>query len=423
MTVLRTAQKRALTRYPSFQLVETQALAGLGLTATCESVLYQILKCDNFTSQLGSSSYHGSLGDADLTTSVCDATCSASLSTFHRRVAAACASTPDLYPGFPALALIDSIWGGWNETCLKDNTTAGSYCNDIIDAWAPVEDIADMPKTQLCSFCYGSKLAVMRQNPYGIYDGSNFKDRYDYTIKVKSGDTCDSISQASLISSGTLYETNPLLFNCSAPAVGLELCLPPQCEKLYTVEATDDCVTIGVKTGISWLNVVAYNGMINSYCSNIYNAIPSWGHTICVSPPGGTFINAPTNTSGGDLGGPGGTGDGYANTIVTLPAGSKIATGTTKNCGEFYLAKTGDTCGSIITNEKVNTPSDLFIGVNPSLVSAELCTSKLIVGRYYCVHPTRGWNDTSTTMTMTISAGTSSITRISSTSSPSPSKV
>lgn len=163
--------------------------------------------------------------------------------------------------------------------------------------------------------------------------------------------------------------------------------------------------------------------MINSYCSNIYNAIPSWGHTICVSPPGGTFINAPTNTSGGDLGGPGGTGDGYANTIVTLPAGSKIATGTTKNCGEFYLAKTGDTCGSIITNEKVNTPSDLFIGVNPFLVSAELCTSKLIVGRYYCVHPTRGWNDTSTTMTMTISAGTSSITRISSTSSPSPSKV
>lgn len=115
--------------FPGFQLVETQALAGLGLTATCESVLYQVLKCDNFTSQLGSSSYHGSLGDADLTTSVCDATCSASLSTFHRRVAAACASTPDLYPGFPALALIDSIWGGWNETCLKDNTTAGSYCN------------------------------------------------------------------------------------------------------------------------------------------------------------------------------------------------------------------------------------------------------------------------------------------------------
>jgi hypothetical protein len=43
-----------------------------------------------------------------------------------------------------------------------------------------------MPKTQLCSFCYASKLAVMRQNPYGIYDGSNFKDRYDYTIKSKS---------------------------------------------------------------------------------------------------------------------------------------------------------------------------------------------------------------------------------------------
>jgi hypothetical protein len=115
--------------FPGYQLVATQALAGLGITATCESVLYQPLKCDNFTSQLGSSSYHGSLGDANLTASVCDATCSTALSTFHRRVAAACATTPNLYPGFPVLALIDSIWGGWNETCVKDNTTTAGFCN------------------------------------------------------------------------------------------------------------------------------------------------------------------------------------------------------------------------------------------------------------------------------------------------------
>jgi hypothetical protein len=210
---------------------------------------------------------------------------------------------------------------------------------------------------------------------------------------------------------------NPLLLNCSSPTVGLSLCLPPQCETVYAVQPTDDCISIAVKAGISWLNVIAYNGMIDPYCSNIYNASPSWGHTVCVSPPGGTFVSLPTNTSGGSLGGPGGTGDGYADNIVTLPAGSKIAQGTTKNCGEYYQAKTGDSCGSIITNEKVNTPSDLFIAINPSLVSAQVCTSKLIVGRFYCIHPVRGWNDTATSMTMTVGVGSASTTVISSSTS------
>ena len=39
----------------------------------------------------------------------------------------ACAQTPDLFPGYPVLAMIDPVVSGWNETCLKD--TDGGYCN------------------------------------------------------------------------------------------------------------------------------------------------------------------------------------------------------------------------------------------------------------------------------------------------------
>jgi hypothetical protein len=114
--------------FDGFQLFDTQSLRDLGLTETCETLIYQPLKCDNFTASLGSQNYHGSLGNDVLTASVCDASCGTALATFHRRIVAACASTPNIIPGLTAAAAIDSIWGGWNETCVKDTKTT-KFCN------------------------------------------------------------------------------------------------------------------------------------------------------------------------------------------------------------------------------------------------------------------------------------------------------
>lgn len=110
------------------QLATTGKFSGLGLAASCESVLYQTINCDAYVLKLGQKTYHGSLGDAELTDAVCANTCQTALNTARRRVSGACASTPELFPGFPVLALIDSIQTGWNETCLKDVET-GAYCN------------------------------------------------------------------------------------------------------------------------------------------------------------------------------------------------------------------------------------------------------------------------------------------------------
>ena len=57
--------------------------------------------------------------------------------------------------------------------------------SDIIDSWAEVENLSDLPKAQLCSSCLIGKYAAMRQNAYGIYDEEFWKPRYDTIVKCE----------------------------------------------------------------------------------------------------------------------------------------------------------------------------------------------------------------------------------------------
>lgn len=43
---------------------------------------------------------------------------------------------------------------------------------------------------------------------------------------------------------------------------------------------------------------------------------------------------------------------------------------------------------------------DLFLWANPSLKSVEECTSSLVDGTWYCLHPVRDWNVTVTQQAM-----------------------
>ncbi|KAM5467138.1 hypothetical protein MauCBS54593_005760 [Microsporum audouinii] len=159
------------TVFMGFQLAKTGTLTGVGLTPTCEQVLYQNITCDPFVSTLGVMGYHGSLQDAALTDSVCPPACGNALKTARRRILGACAQSPEIVPGYPVVALLDTVYIGWNETCLKDSTSS-KYCNDIIESWPAVDKISDMPQDQLCSYCYGAKLRLMQQSPYSVYDSS-----------------------------------------------------------------------------------------------------------------------------------------------------------------------------------------------------------------------------------------------------------
>ena len=124
MSLLSLLQTRAL----GFQAVPQQLLDISQLDATCLQVLQQKINCEEAVADLGVREYHGSLEDAALTDAVCAASCKTALTTARRRMAGACAKTPDVLPGMTVLSFIDSIITGWDETCLKDEES-GEYCN------------------------------------------------------------------------------------------------------------------------------------------------------------------------------------------------------------------------------------------------------------------------------------------------------
>lgn len=110
------------------QLAPQDKYASMGLDAACEAVLYQEIDCDVAVGELGAKRYHGTVGDNTTTDSICSTTCSTALNTVRKRIIGSCRRTPELVTGYPAVALLDSIQTGWNETWQKDKETE-EYCN------------------------------------------------------------------------------------------------------------------------------------------------------------------------------------------------------------------------------------------------------------------------------------------------------
>ncbi|KFY70725.1 hypothetical protein V498_10250, partial [Pseudogymnoascus sp. VKM F-4517 (FW-2822)] len=216
------------------------------------------------------------------------------------------------------------------------------------------------------------------------------------TIITKEGDSCDSVAIANSISGATLYYINENLHNCTSIKAGLQLCLPDPCTT-HMVTANETCVELGVDSGTSWMNLIDWNLMLDSRCSNIWATEPFWGHVICVSAPGGEFEDGGNGGGGGDpgngdTGGEGGSGNGYSDIIVDPPAG-EIGEGTTKNCGFYVQAQEGVGCAKTIVTVSRSTPMDLFLEVNPSLGSAAECDTNLEPGVWYCLSPHYFWDE------------------------------
>ncbi|KAI5455805.1 LysM domain protein [Mariannaea sp. PMI_226] len=418
-------------RATGFQLISNPALLqGSDLSDSCQSVLQQSIACDTYVASFKAKEYHGSLNNTALTNSVCAASCGIALTTARRRIAGACASTPELFPGYPILSIIDTVITGWNETCLKDKTS-GKYCNDIIESWGEFYDTSEMPKADLCSYCYGAKLRMMQQSPYSVYDDL-FASDLEYVnkacgvtgpiteppnpihvnttepdqcasgkfYKTQPSDTCDTIALAQSVSAASLFYLNPNLLNCTSISAGTSLCLPDKCDSLHQIkDSTEDCVMVAIDAGTDWMSLVSWNLALDSRCSNFWATTPFWGRVICVSPPGGVPEDDDSDdrhgddegtVGNGDLGGEGGSGDGYTDAIVKPPSGT-VAKGTTTKCGEYVQAQQGVGCPSMLSKKAV--AMDLFLQVNPSLgKTAEECDSKLVTGYWYCLKPFRYWN-------------------------------
>ncbi|KFY18020.1 hypothetical protein V492_00207 [Pseudogymnoascus sp. VKM F-4246] len=405
VSILSSLETRAL----GFQAIPQQLLDLSDVSVTCLGVLKQTINCDEAVADLGQRKYHGSLDSITITNGVCVASCKTALTTSRRRMEGACAETPDVLPGMTVLSFIDSIITGWDETCLKDETS-GEYCNSIIDGLDEYDELEDIPKTDLCSYCYGAKLSLMQKSEYSAYDGyyaAMLEEPPVYngskpetcasgkTIVTKEGDSCDSVAIANSISGATLYYINENLPNCTYINAGLELCLPLTCTT-HIVTANEDCVELAVDSGTSWMSLIDWNLMLDSRCSNLWEGGPFWGHVICISPPGGDFEDGGSggdggNPGNGNTGGEGGSGNGYSDDIAEPPTG-EIADGTTKNCGVYVQAQEGVGCAKTVVMANRSTPMDLFLQVNPSLGTAAKCDSNLKPGIWYCLSPHHFWD-------------------------------
>jgi hypothetical protein len=275
-----------------------------------------------------------------------------------------------------------------------------------------------MPQAELCHTCYIRRLAFMQSSQYSIYD-EFYKVELEYVysecgvsgptdipppltvgdppaapycITGKSyatveGDTCESISNKTSVSSAALYMGNQdLLPDCSRIDAGLSLCVPITCQTYY-VRPTDTCATIEVALGLEFGILRHYNSWLDWECENLQPATDFYGKMICVSPQGGTF----TGTASPKPPLPTGGSDGYTDTRVPPPEGATVAQGTTLNCGRWHVVAPGDSCSSICLQGGLTI--SLFKTVNPSIDTGS-CSLSLQEGTALCTGPTYKWNVT-----------------------------
>jgi LysM repeat protein len=286
---------------------------------------------------------------------------------------------------------------------------------DVTAAFPEVDNVTNLPTADLCSYCNVQQLALLQANAYSDAYTQDWESTYkavaqacnitvsDFdpaqsafnvtvpsvevncvsgnTYTTKEGDTCDSIAQTYGVSAATMFYINPTIVNCSSIWTGTKLCLPNTCSSIYTVQANDTCSTIAADYGLLTVDVINFNSQLNVNCSNLVDPVPYWGSTLCVSTPGGTYTGQPLNTTTGDSG----------SSVISPPAGSPVATGTTTDCGAWFVneASRNLTCAQICLSNLIAI--NLFTAANPSL-NKTTCDSDLVAGAAYCVDPLPGWN-------------------------------
>lgn len=296
-------------------------------------------------------------------------------------------------------------------------------CSDLLDSLPTVESIDFMSKTDLCRFCSVERIAMMQRSPYSVYD-EFWKSQLEYiylqcgisgptaippsviediaatepfclsdiTYTTTKTETCDSIALQRSLSSAALYMANqPAITNCSSISAGTKLCLPLSCQKTYTLKPGDDCISIekanyNRANGLGFGEIVqTYNPWVSYGCRNLQGSTSAYGRVICLSPQNGQFNITDIDRNAIPKGA-----DGHSWVATKPPAGAKVATGTTSECGKWYKAAVGDTCTGICLAQKIT--SSMFLGANPALgKSMDGCDAALKSELTYCTGPTYAW--------------------------------
>ncbi|KAL5617780.1 hypothetical protein FOVSG1_000002 [Fusarium oxysporum f. sp. vasinfectum] len=376
----------------------------------CQNALTSLIRCDNYTEEWTTASYHGVLPRKVDVESVCDRGCAQAISDWRSAVDTYCGNAT-WHNGAGAGVLGSFVSQGINETCQTDKT--GKYCNDIINKFTVVNSIDKIPTNELCSDCYVGRLKMMQASPFSYYNRNSFfesalkqavkrcslsnqptaaKDSpfppepsepafclSEVTYTTKAGDTCDSLATKYSVSSAALFIGNPGIINCTKIVEGVNLCLPLQC-KTFTLEKDDSCMSVAAVTGLDQGDIRSLNPWVHPLCNNLQDGTETLGRVICITPPGGKYEHD-VNITNSDP-----AYSEYADKAVSPPSGATLADKTIKDCGRWYTVQKGDNCAVVLVQYHISLP--LFIQANPS-VSEGTCTTDLVPGRTYCVGPTK----------------------------------
>lgn len=145
------------------------------------------------------------------------------------------------------------------------------------------------------------------------------------------------------------------------------------------------CVQVAEDNNISLNDLFLWNSFLNPACTNLLA-----GDEVCISSP----QVQPTPTTLATTTTPIQKRD-YATETAKVPG--PLPFGTTRKCGRYYEVQRGDYCDSIA--DRFSIDYQLFKDINPNI---NLACTNLVPGLYYCVSPTRDWNQTATTTSTTI---------------------
>lgn len=230
-----------------------------------------------------------------------------------------------------------------------------------------------MPTSEMCLSCYLARLKQMQGSPYSIYD-DDYKQTLEYVYKTcgttgstkvqpsvinrpnitlmcvsdtfhtisQPGATCKKVATRYKSSAAALYSANDNVHSCDDIPVGTIVCVPPTCGKMITYNQNDTCSSLERVYDLLPGDIRRFNPWVNYECSNPVPGLTLWGDKLCGGPQGGQHtIVGPGSDGDTTIPRPGG---GYTHNAVAAPKGVTIATGTTKRCGKWYVAKDEDTC-------------------------------------------------------------------------------
>ncbi|KAL4727130.1 hypothetical protein ACLX1H_006031 [Fusarium chlamydosporum] len=400
----------------------------------CQSALTAVVRCDDYTADWTSPSYHGILPKEVDVESVCDKGCSQAISKWRSDVETYCGDLT-WRNGAAAGVLGSFISQGINETCQTDKT--GKYCNDIIYKFTLSETLDKMPHDELCSDCYVGRLRMMRDSPFSYYNRDSFYENAlkqaikrcdlsdqlttpkdspfppetsdpiiclsNVTYTTKPGDTCDSLALKYSVSSAAIFIDNPDILDCNDMVEGVSICLPLQCQT-YKLEKHDTCLSVAYATRLYIGDIPNLNTWVHQDCRNLQSATETLGRVICIAPPryeyhGDTTSSEPSLFKYVEKAVPPPRYEYHADTTSSEPSLFKyvekavpppndgvLADKTTEACGKWYEVQEGDDCARVLLQTHISL--SLFAFVNPSVSEGD-CTADLVPGRTYCVGPTK----------------------------------